>query len=54
MTESDMDTLTLPTQLKTKTIPFRPKHRLKQYIALVVKIIIIWLQFNHLLAMDDL
>ena len=63
MTESDTDLLTLPAQLKTKTILCRPKRRLKHYIGLGIKIIVIQLQFNHLralqckhrsMAMDDL
>ena len=48
MTESDTDPLTLPAQLKIKTIPCRPKRKLKHYIGLVVKIIVIRLQFNHI------
>ena len=51
MTELDKDSLTLPLQLKTKTIPCRLKHRLKHYIGLDIKIIVIWLQFNHLRAL---
>ena len=45
MKESDTDPLTLPLQLKTKTILCMPKRRLKQYIGLVIKIIAIQLQF---------
>ena len=48
MMESEMDTLTLPAQLKTKPILCRPKRRLKRYIGLVIKILVIQLQFNHL------
>ena len=63
MTELDTDPSTLPAQLETKTEPCRPKRGLKQYIGLVMKIIIILLQFTHLraleckhrsIAMDDL
>ena len=63
MMESDTDPLTLPAQLENKTILCRPKHRLKHYIGLVIKILVIQIQFNNLralqckhrsMAMDDL
>ena len=50
-------------ELKTKTIPCRSKCRLKHYIGLVIKILVIQLQFKYLralqckhrsMAMDDL
>ena len=46
MTESNMDPLTLPAQLKTETVSCRPKRRLKHYIGIAIKIIVIRLQFS--------
>ena len=48
MTQSDKDSLTLPVQLKTKTISCRSKRSLKRYIGLVIKILVIRPQFNHI------
>ena len=48
MTESDTDPLTLPAHLKTKTIPFRPKRRLKHYRGLII---VIGLHFSHVHAL---
>ena len=52
MMELATDPLTLPAQLKTKTILYRPRRRLKHYIGLIIKTIVICLQFNHLRALQ--
>ena len=52
MTELYTDQLTLPAKLKTKTIPCRYKRRLKHYMGLVIKIIVIRLQVNRLRALQ--
>ena len=51
MKESDTGPLTLPAQMKTKTIPCSPKRRLKHYIGQVIKILVI--RFSSIIYVSD-